>query len=261
MVGRFFIRFNLHNSICNYPASFDVLRPLVDISDAELQACLDEIENTHAERTERLRESHASEINALRGKKVLFLGDSLTSDNLGYRRTVTKAAELNALDGAVSGGTSSTILHSAKIQLRSFKPDMVSIMIGANDSVSVDREELHQVGIAEYERNVRSMVDWSLKTGASVLLFEIPPIHEERVAKSFTSQYKLQSNDNIKKYNCVLKNIANEYKIPLFSDSWIEKEDTDSLFEPDGIHLSLRGHELFAQNWLTSAAKIKNTKE
>ena len=44
MVGEFFIRFNLHNSVCNYPACFDVLRPLVDISDAELQAFLDKIE-------------------------------------------------------------------------------------------------------------------------------------------------------------------------------------------------------------------------
>lgn len=261
MVGEFFIRFNLHNSVCNYPASFDVLRPLVDISDAELQAFLDKIEDIHTQRAEMLSQSHAKEIKALHGKKVLFLGDSLTSDNFGYRRTVTKAAELKALDGAVSGGTSSTILHSSKMQLHSFKPDIVSIMIGANDSVSVDREELHQVGIEEYCRNVRAMVDWSLKAGASVLLFEISPVHEERFAKSFTSQYKLQSNDNIKRYNCVLKNIANEYCITLFSHTWIAKEDVNSVYEPDGIHLSLRGHELFAQNWLTSAAKIINTKE
>ena len=261
MVGEFFIRFNLHNSVCNYPASFDVLRPLVDISDSELQAFLDKIEDIHTQRAEMLSQSHAKEITALCGKKVLFLGDSLTSDNFGYRRTVTKAAKLEALDGAVSGGTSSTILHSSKMQLNSFKPDIVSIMIGANDSVSVDREELHQVGIEEYSRNVRAMVEWSLNAGASVLLFEISPVHEERFTKSFTSQYKLQSNDNIKMYNCVLKNIANEYRIPLFSHTWIAKEDVNSLYEPDGIHLSLRGHELFAKNWLTSAAKIINTKE
>lgn len=261
MVGEFFIRFNLHNSICNYPASFDVLKPLVDISDEELEACLDNIERVHAKRAEMLSQSHVKEINALLGKKVLFLGDSLTSDNFGYRRTVTKAAELEALDGSVSGGTSAAILHSSRMQLHSFKPNIVSLMIGANDSVSIDSEGMHQVGIEEYERNVRAMVGWALKANAKVLLLEITPVHEERFARSFTSQYKLQSNDNIKRYNCVLKNIANEYRIPLFSHSWIAKEDVNSIYEPDGIHLSLRGQELFARNWLTSAAKIINTKE
>ena len=261
MVGEFFIRFNLHNSVCNYPASFEVLKPLVDLDDEQLRAYLDKIDKTHAQRAERIEKELADKLNALVGKKVLFIGDSITSDNLGYRRTVTKVAKLNALDGAVSGGTSSTVLHSAKMQLQSFKPDMVSVMIGTNDSVSVDRENLHQVSMEEYERNVRAIAEWSLKSGAKVLLFEIPPIHEQRFAASFASQYKLQSNDTIKRYNRVLKNIANEYKIPLTSNSWIEDQSVDLMFEPDGIHFSIECHEIFSKKWLLSASKIINEKE
>ncbi len=256
MIGRFFIRFNLHNSVCNYPASFEVLRPMVDISDEELRACLDEIQSTHQSRAERLRASHGREINAIRGKRVLFLGDSLTSDNFGYRRTVTAAAELCALDGAVSGGTSSTILHPSKQQLASFKPDIVSLMIGTNDSVCIDSEDLPQVGIKEYERNVRAIVGWARESGARILLFDIPHIHKERFTRSFTPQHKLQSPENIQKYNTVLKGIAQDFSIPLFSNAWTAEGDVDKLFEPDGIHLSLSGHELFAEKWLESAAQI-----
>lgn len=262
MAGEFFVRFNLHNSVCCYPASFDILRPMVgDMSDAELRAFLDKIENVHAQRAAELKKAYEREINVIRGKKVLFLGDSLTSDNFGYRRTVTRAAELNALDGSVSGGTSSALLHSAKMQLQSFKPDIVSIMIGTNDSVCIESDNLPQVGTEEYGRNVKAIVEWSLNIGAHVLLFEIPPVHEERFSKSFTSQYKLQSNGNIATYNSVLKNIADECGIPLLSNAWIADGDKNSLFEPDGIHLSLEGQELFARNWITAVAKIINGKD
>lgn len=264
MAGEFFIRFNLQNSICQYPTSFAILRPMVhDMSDAELQAFLDKIESVHAQRAEKLKNAYAEEIAVLRGKKVLFLGDSITSDNFGYRRTVTRAAELNALDGSVSGGTSSAVLHSAKMQLQAFKPDIVSVMIGTNDSVSIGREDLFQVSIKEYGRNVKAIVDWSINAGASVALFEIPPVHEERFKKSFAAQYKLQSNGNIARYNCVLKNIANEYGISLLSNAWIadKGDDCDWLFEPDGIHLSLKAQELFAEKWLESVARIISAKE
>lgn len=261
MIGKFFIRFNLHNSICSFPTSFRILKPMVDISDSELEAYLEEIESTHISRAENLKSSHSKEAELLRSRKVLFIGDSITSDNLGYRLTVTVAAELNALDGSVSGGTTATVIHSSKTQISSFKPDLISIMMGSNDSVGVGDEGIRQVSIEEYERNLRAILKWSVESGAAILLFEIPPVHESRFKASFTSQYKCQSNDNIKKYNCILKNIANEYGIPLIPHSWLKDEAVDQLFESDGIHLSPQGQELFAKNWLTSAAKIINAKE
>lgn len=253
MSVKFFARFNLHNSICSEPLSVKALRPFFDMSDSEIADMLNEIDEIQNERVKRLQNKYPSELKLLTGKKVLFLGDSITSDNLGYRTTVTKAADLFAVDGSVSGGTSSMILYDAKMNIEKHKPDIVSIMIGSNDSVSISDDKLNQVSIIEYERNFRKIVEWSKESGASVLLFEIPPIVPWRFEKSFSKQLKIQSNETVLLYNEVLKDIAEQSGIELHSNGWL-KED-ENFYEPDGIHLSVTGHELFAQKWIEAATE------
>ncbi len=252
MAGKFFVRFNLHNSLCSYPASFDLLRPFVDISDGELRGYFEEIELIHKQRAQRLK-ANTIHIEALKGKKVLFLGDSLTSDNFGYRRTVTCASELDAHDGSVSGGTSSAVLHSAKMLIESVKPDIVSIMLGTNDSVCIEQLDFPQVSIDEYTRNIDAILGFAKKQGAIVLLFEIPPIIEERFSRSFASEFKLQTNENIHVFNRALTRTASKYGIKPIDNS--DFKDA-SLFEHDGIHLNLKGQELFSKKWLTSCINL-----
>lgn len=257
MADRFFARFNLHNSVGRFPMSVDILAPLLNCEKAKLQRELDDFETIQRERVIRLKQSHAQEIAKLFGKKVLFLGDSITSDNLGYRTTVTGVANLESFDESISGGTSSMLLHSAKSQIEKRNPDIVSLMIGANDSVSIGKDSINQVSIQEYARNVQEIIGWAKQGGATVLLFEITPIHEKRFAASFNKESKFQTNQMINRYNMILKEIANSNEIRLISHDWITVfDDYDSLFEPDGIHLSIIGQELFAKKWLTAAAKV-----
>lgn len=253
MAVKFFARFNLHNSISSDPISVEMMRPFMNMSDGEICAMLCEIDKIQNKCAERLKEKYPTPTNRLRGNKVLFLGDSITSDNLGYRNMVTRAAELEEIDGSVSGGTSSVILHTAKMLIEKQKPDLVSLMIGSNDSVSVERKDLNQVSIGEYERNVGEIVRWAKQSGGKVLLFEIPPIIEQQFDKSFSEQSKMQSNKTVSAYNEVLKKIAEENEIELRSNRWLSEQA--GLYEPDGIHLSVIGQELFAEKWLEAAAK------
>lgn len=248
MAVKFFARFNLHNSICQNPLSVRFMRPFFNMSDSEIEAMLCEIEEIQNARAKRLIKKYPLQTKALSGKRVLFLGDSITSDNLGYRGSVTRAARLAATDGSVSGGTSTLILHDAKMHIEKQRPDIVSLMIGSNDSVSIEWGELNQVSIGEYERNVREIVRWAKESGAEVLLFEIPPVVEERFEKNFSGQYKMQSNKNISEYNRVLKKIADDNEIQLRSNRWLSEDD--GFYEPDGIHLSVLGQEMFAEKWL-----------
>ena len=149
------------------------------------------------------------------------------------------------------------LLHSAKNQIEKRKPDIVSLMIGANDSVGVGKDSINQVSIQEYARNVQEIIGWAKQGGATVLLFEITPIHENRFAACFNKESKFQTNQTINRYNMILKEIANSNGIRLISHDWItEFDDCDSLFEPDGIHLSIKGQELLAKKWLTAFAEI-----
>ena len=195
-------------------------------------------------------------VEALRGKRVLFLGDSITSDNLGYRTAVCRAAGINGIDGSVSGGTSAILLGLAHTLIKKEKPDIVSLMIGSNDSVSIAGEGFCQVSLAEYSRNVKEIVAWAKEQGAAIMLFEVTPVVEELFGKNFHFSGKLH-NKTISEYNAVLKNIAAEQEIELIPNSWLSKsENMSELYEPDGLHLSAKGQKIFAARWISAAAKI-----
>ena len=256
MAGRFFMRFNLHSSVGHFPVSADIFERLLPYEKSELASELADFERIQNRRVARLRQEYPGEIELIRGKKVLFLGDSITSDNLGYRVSVSRAAELEAYDESISGGTSPMLLHTAKRMTEKARPDLVSLMLGANDSVGIGCEELCQVSIEEYGRNMARMVAWAKQSGAAVLLLAVTPVWEQRFRQSFEREEKYQSNANIERYNAVLRKIADEQGIRLIEHSWLlEDADRESFFEPDGIHLSELGQEKLAESWLIAAAK------
>lgn len=257
MSNRFFMRFNLHNSLCDFPPAVEIFSPMLGESEEALQKILDSFETVQSARVEYLKHNYAKKLDALRGKKVLFLGDSITSDNLGYRISVTKAADLESFDGSVSGGTSTTLLIDSLSKINSKKFDITSIMIGTNDSVSVGREDFNQISLNEYGRNVNQIITWAKNSGSKILLFEIPPIHEKFYKKCFAAQLKFQSNANIKRYNSGLQSISEEQGITLISNEWLLKQDEASLlYEPDGAHLSIKGHDIFAEKWILAASQL-----
>lgn len=240
MSVRFYARFNLQN---NY-------------SMVQIQTYLEEFSRIQDTRVAMLRSKYQKEIQTLKNKTVVFIGDSITNDNLGYRVSACKAAELEEIDGSLSGGTSSMILEPCKALIKNNIPDMVSVMIGANDSVFIEKIGNNQVGIREYSNNVKEFISCALEVGAKVLLFEITPVIEERFAINFEKQKKLQNNVNILKYNNALREIANEFNVEFLPNRWLEGQE--HLFEPDGIHLSDAGQQAFTEKWLTAAAKLFN---
>ena len=254
MSHRFFTRFNLQSSANHFPATATIGAALQNTSPSEIQGYLDEFEAIQAARADRMRALFGDRLAPLQGKKVVFFGDSITSDNLGYRTTVSRAAHLQAVDGSISGGTSATVLQYAKERIQQEKPDLVSIMLGANDSVGIGTDDLGQVSLEEYGRNLCAIVSWSLESGARVLLFAVTPIHEARFARQFAAQGKVQSNENIQRYNQRLRIIAEELGLSLFDHGYLT--DPETLLEKDGIHLSPQGQEQMAAHWLACAIDL-----
>lgn len=252
---KFFIRFNNNVDLDSDQVDSATLARLSGKDEEAVRAAMESIEADQTQRVKTLREEAGASLSGLKGLKTVFLGDSITKDHLGYRRAVTRAAELDARNLAVSGSYSTMLLHNACRYLKSLSPDLVSLMSGGNDSALLGEERLPCVSPSEYKRNISAFLRWSLEVGAKVLLFEVTPVHEARFKERYCQKNKYQTNENIAKYNAVLQELSQEFGIPLHSNQWL-LEDPDTYFEPDGIHLSKEGHDLFAQKWLAAAIKI-----
>ncbi len=216
----------------------------------------EEFDSFQNRRAERLKKEFPDETLTLENKKVLFIGDSITSDNLGYRISVSLAANLKAVNGSVSSSTSATLLESSLRLIENEKPEIVSIMIGTNDSISIQNPGLNQVKLEEYAGNMQKIINKAKECGAKVLLFAIPLIQEELFAKYFNPRGKFQNNETVELYNHMLSQVARENGIPLIEHSWLSGGDLTPFFEPDGVHLSTEAQEYFAKSWLINASKL-----
>ena len=236
MADRFYARFNLSRT------DFLVFK--------------DEFDEFQNERAERLKKEFPNEIKSLRNKKVLFIGDSISSDNLGYRISVSLAANLQAFNGSVSSSTSATLLESSLKLIEDTKPEIVSIMLGTNDAVSIKKLGNNMVSLEDYSSNMRKIITKAKDVGAKILLFAIPFIEETLFKEYFTIREKFQNNETVRLYNKRLSEIADEQKVPLSEHTWFDLDNLAPFFEPDGIHLSTKAQECFAKNWLIQASKL-----
>ena len=253
-MNRFNMRFNLYNCKTPFPPKADLFAKTLEVPEEEMQGYANEFAEIQNARISALREKYGKRLDALRGVKTLFFGDSITSDNLGYRVTVTRAAELDAVDRSISGGTTTMLFQDSWELLQKTKPRIVSIMAGANDSPLMGPDRIPQVSTDEYERNIKMLVKWSLQLGAKVLLFEVTPVHEDRATPGFTKTGKIQSNENVERYNAALRRVSRETGVELLSNRWIW-EDPDRYCDRDGVHLSVEGQAVFADKWLEAALK------
>ncbi len=254
MVDEFFLRFNMHKCLDCFKDDAKFFTAFMDASEEEIQLKIDEIEAIHTKRSEFLRSKYADEINKLKGKIVLFLGDSISSDRTGYRKTVTTAAELDAFDGAVSGATSSGILFMARHLIFNQKPQIVSLLIGSNDAVAVENGTCNQTSLSEYKRNVSVIAKWAKENGSKLLLMEIPPINEEELTACFNGNGRSNSNAVVEQYNEALREIAQDDNVLLIPNTWTNQ--SERFLDGDGIHLNSKGHELLARQWIIHAAKL-----
>lgn len=182
----------------------------------------------------------------LHGKKIVFVGDSITADRLGYRGIVTKAADMVSSNLAISGAISTDMFRYLPDRLQYFKPEIVSVMIGTNDSLIVAGER-NLVRKEEYRDNIAEIIKLSKQSGATVIISTIPPTDESR----FPAGNSSNNNANIEEYCEIVREEAEKYGAILNDFSKEAKsKDLGQLMLYDGIHLDKSGQVFFAECWL-----------
>lgn len=189
-------------------------------------------------------------------KKILFVGDSMTSDRLSYQKIIAEALPNQVFDRAISGSFSINLVAQIDRHLNEIKPDYVSVMVGGNDSVFFDkRQENAATSSLEYQRNLNLIIDKVTAFGAKVILNAVCPIYADLFNKN--NMFWSANNENNEKYNEIAKNVAKKRNVAFNDYRFLfDIDDLSVMFEPDGIHPSPLAHKEMAKTVIKTLLEI-----
>ena len=201
---------------------------------------------------------------------IVCIGDSITEQNyhlegkLNYVGLLTERLmerynrKSYVLNAGKSGDTSQGILNRLDEDALRFRADLITVMIGMNDSVQ------GEAGIAQFKRNLEQIVTRVIGSGSEVLLLTQNlldfNIHEQAVLSRIAYP----------KYAAGVQEVAAATGTPLCDiySHWCEQvqESTNChlMLMHDSIHPGARGHAFIAEqiyrylNILPSAEELSN---
>ncbi|UKT65949.1 SGNH/GDSL hydrolase family protein [Pedobacter mucosus] len=178
---------------------------------------------------------------------------SYANENLFANQDQT---ELKVINAGVGGNNTIDLLARIDKDCLSYMPKLTVLMAGTNDMNSVK-----YVPLAEYEKNLVSIVKQIKATGSKILIMTILPTYEPhlltRHPASFYDPEGVQGRR--KQVNDVIKNVADRHKIHcldlghrfeaigkigLDKDSLIRNEANSNI--TDGIHPTANGYRFIA---------------
>jgi lysophospholipase L1-like esterase len=121
------------------------------------------------------------------------------------------------------------------------KPDLVSVVAGANDIMtgrfSVDR----------WEEEFRALYEALTQAGAAVIAANLPAFP---ILRTLKEPLQARVKGNLARGNGVIERLAAEYQVILV-DAWAVSQRSDREdWSEDGVHLNARGYFSFAQEIL-----------
>ena len=207
------------------------------------------------------------------GDKVAFLGDSITEaghDNPGgYVQLVRSAlaahgTAIEVVAAGVSGHKSNQMLERLERDVLSKKPQWLALSCGVNDVW----HGKNGIPLADYQKNIRSIVEQAQAAGIKVVILTATMIGEDQGNKN---------NQKLVPYNAFLRSLATE-KHCLLADLNAEMQAAlaeatkaaaapkkEHLLTTDGVHMAFAGDVMMATGVLKTfgldAAQIAKAKE
>jgi acyl-CoA thioesterase-1 len=187
-------------------------------------------------------------LTAWAGGAILVYGDSLSAayglaQDAGWAtllqaRLKQKGMDYTVVNASISGETTSGGAARMAETLRTHKPAMVILALGANDG-------LRGLPLAQMRANLEKMVRASKKTGSRVLLagMRMPPNYGESYTRQFAQVYV---------------DLAREYKTGLAPFLLEGLADRRELFQADNLHPIAAAQPIILDNiWKALAPMLK----
>lgn len=255
----FLLRFNCQKSGLDMPNDAKLFGNLFEESEENIIECIEWYNKTNQEALFEISNSVNIEQfkNKYKDKRILFVGDSITSDRMSYGKIIGSALPDNVIDKAISGSRSVDVASTVYRNCVEEKPDYVSLLVGNNDSVFLDEnKENTSVSIEEYARNLNIIIDKVEKFGAVLIINSVAPIHSEVFNKN--NLYWSASEESNSLFNETACTIAKKRNV-IFNDfrTVFTHEEPKNLFEPDGIHLSPYAHKKIAAKLIDTLLNVE----
>ena len=255
-MDKFFIRFIMQRSLGAFDDNNFNYEYFMDGSQEEIDEFIKECDEWQKTQADILAKKF--DLHKLHNKKILYVGDSITADRLGYRGITTFAAKFNAYNAAISGAHSTDMLRYLYDHIKISKPDIISVMIGTNDALIIANGK-NVVSPEEYRHNLSEIIRISKETGAVVIVSTLPPANEKLFAENFDTNSSKLTNDSIDRLSAIIRDEAKNKNVILNDVAKILKHyDVNKIIEKDSIHLTKLGQSIFAENWIDSIIKVFN---
>lgn len=247
------VQFNIHKSLISIGIQDDDYRRLSQLYDVDLSLLHKVISNIQESNTAYAKKLETKlDLTKLAEQpiKLAFLGDSITSDRMGYMNVIRRAMQgqdnVTFFDFAISGQKSGDLFTIMYPNVIGEHVDIAHIMIGTNDMRRMDDDTLlYHTSPAEYEKNLDYIVRELVRDRTKVILTTIPPVSTINTKKSYPNHRLLFLEEDRILYNDIIKRIAQEYGAtlndmdPLYGQFTVEELTID-----DGLHLNNLGQEL-----------------
>ena len=208
-------------------------------------------------------------------KTLLFQGDSITdcgritSGGAGYPKDLwgpgyagviatklmsEQPGKWNIINRGISGNRIVDLYARWRIDAINLNPDILSILIGVNDTWHECRQ--NGVDVPRYDKFYRMLMDWTLEALPNVKFVLMEPfvLPFAAVDESWLPEINARRE--------VVRKIAEDYKtvfVPLqtvFNDAL--KRAPQEYWLRDGVHPTTAGHRLIQKAWLEAAKDLIN---
>jgi lysophospholipase L1-like esterase len=196
--------------------------------------------------------------------KFLFFGDSIcvgqrVSPYLTWASRIgmslcERRENLTVINNSVNGNTTRMALERVQSDLQAENAQVVYIQFGLNDANYWVTDNGHpRVSLMAYEANLHEIIERARLAGAKKIFLannhptqEAGPI-EDKISSKAPRSYR----DNIFLHNARCAEVASQAEVDFLDihAAWLSGPEADgngsSYLDPDGLHLSLKGHDFY----------------
>lgn len=194
---------------------------------------------------------YSSSIDRSSEGKVIFIGDSITSDRESFAHIAesvfSDVVGLVFINTGVSGWRTTEYLDDFYFKVLSHEADIAHVMLGTN---GVRRSRFSygkcNVSPAEFEKNITYILKALVENGTRTIISTLPPYDLTRDTYD-TGNWTINEND-FADYNNIIRKASKETGCILndMQDVYKSYQPTELLLE-DGVHLNGKGHYLLAE--------------